>query len=173
MTKSEWFDFKKRWQTPVTIKKLSDIDIGRIAAFIDGEGCIGLIKTVHPNNQYDLYTPHIEVINTNKYLCNWLVKITGIGCSRSKGNRRNTKHKMAYIWRLAVDEMIPLLTIIGPHLLLKNRQAVLLIDYLKLPRKCGGYNRFIPDEVVQQREIIYQELKELNQRGPQEAERAL
>jgi hypothetical protein len=100
-----------------------------LAAVLDCEGWIGMMQSTRSNGI--AYWASIGVGNTNPKLIKTLRRLTRIGCiSKSDRGRHN---KPIYMWTVTKYEHVrSLLLAVIPHLLLKRRQAEII---LSLPPK--------------------------------------
>lgn len=123
-----------------------------LAGIIDGEGCltIGAGRKGNVTN----YNSIIMVTSTSEKLIKWLVG--NFGGNYYKSNRIVPNSKPAYIWRFLKHKEIELLLLaILPYLIIKREQAILLLEFVRLPRK----------DVPEKREELFQKMKTLNKRG--------
>lgn len=112
-------------------------EIAYMAGIIDGEGTLSitgreaLSKRGTPYWNYDL---EVTVTNTSVKLMKWLVAKFG-GETMPRGKPLKKTHKQCYRWRLRDNAArIVFLRAVQPFLVIKRRQAELLLDYLSLPR---------------------------------------
>jgi hypothetical protein len=144
-----------------TMNKLTEGQIGYLAAMIDGEGHICLSRGKELKFGGYSYQPEVAVTNTNRTLLVWCRDTTGIG--NIAPQRENLeKRKDSFIWRLSNREIVKFLTIIQPYLILKWEQADYLLDYFQLET---FYGRSVTEEVSHKRKMIYEIMKDLNRRG--------
>jgi hypothetical protein len=140
-----------------------------LAGAIDGEGWIGL-QRIAPNAERGIKSPRFKfgltIANTNRP---WLETIQSwVGGTiyemRGKANKRR-----CHFIRFSATEVKAILGMVMPYLLIKRRQAELLIQFFPLAavRRMGnGYPASGADPgIVSQQEAIYRELRRLNQRG--------
>ena len=104
---------------------------GYLAGIVDGEGSLLL----HKHRQYGRSTyqfrPRLSVGNTHRGLMEEMQRRHG-GTLISVG-RRQPHHKDMYHWRVfAIPELVKLIPKIRPHLIVKARQADLLLEFLRL-----------------------------------------
>jgi len=124
-----------------------------LAGIIDGEGCltIGAGRKGKVTN----YNSIIMIASTNEKLIQWLQ--TNFGGNYYKAGRVSEKWKQAYIWRfLKKKDIEQLLLAVLPYLIIKREQAILLLEFVRLPRY---------QETPEKREELYQKIKVLNKRG--------
>ena len=124
-----------------------------LAGIIDGEGCltIGAGRKGNITN----YNSVIMIASTDEKLIKWLQH--NFGGNYYKSSRVSEKWKQAYIWRyLKKKEIEVLLLAVLPYLIIKRKQAILLLEFVRLPRY---------QETPEKREEIYQKMRLLNKRG--------
>lgn len=144
-------------------------DLAYLAAIIDGEGTL-TIKKVRPSGggKSPTYRAIVEVGNTSRALIDWL-------CSRFGGNAYDRtftgRWRRMWYWNLNTDNMETVLESIQPYLVIKRRQANVLLSFLRggefRPRArpgLRGFGRISVDELAR-REVHYQLAKQLNLRG--------
>lgn len=90
-----------------------------LAGIIDGEGCLRF------NN-----APRLHIANTSPILIKWLItNFKGYTWTENKVYIPNSKQR--YTWELSAQQLLSLLIKVEPYLLLKRRQANLIISYYK------------------------------------------
>lgn len=147
------------------MKQTSLLDLAYIAGLVDGEGHIGLAKGKRKAEHHnETYMPNVTITNTNMALLLHVKAITGIGdiTTSSRGERSNWKARSN--WYLRGEEQVVFLQAIRSFLIIKNQQANLLIEFHSLIND-PGQARTLSEEAVILRDVIYQELAELNKRG--------
>jgi hypothetical protein len=106
-----------------------DLDTARLAAYIDGEGSIGLKKSSQGKNRHDKYSLEIVVVNTDLRLLVWIQEIFG-GSVRL--HRVSTdKHKATYTWKASNEKAGEILSECLPFFVIKRDQAELGIAFRK------------------------------------------
>ncbi len=143
-----------------------------IALAIEFEGCISIGKTI---NKYDTisYSVKVGVQNTSKELLEYFKEKAKFGTIIGPVIHENNKHKDSYNWRMNKKEIIEHLPKILPYLIIKQRQAELIIEiynityskrkYYKLSNK-SRHEMYTWEEQLTM-ELIYKECKELNKKG--------
>ncbi len=101
---------------------------GYIAGIIDGEGSL-MVYPFKTKKGYVIYQSRLAVCNTKKELIDYLMKTTGIGRTRVS---HTPLRKPFYYWALSSENIRKFLPIIFPYLLLKRKQAELLLEYLSI-----------------------------------------
>lgn len=135
------------------------------AGVVDGEGTIAINR--HRNNpRYNWsYGLFCSVTNTNLDLLNWLELTFGLGVVRPQTHRSSKPHwKPKYAWVLRVEEIPLFLPLIQPYLLVKRRQAELMLEFIEGTRYTGMHRPLTPEEVIRKHEI-FTEIGRLNMRG--------
>lgn len=161
---------------------MDKVDIGYLAGIIDGEGSLGIEKTI--KNTYQGYTlePALRIVNTNKELLEHCKKL--IGCGHIYGPWQiNERWKPEYV--LVVRKMRCLLKVletVEDFLIVKKKQCKLVKEFITLRIKhLGGGNlmrrpiirdpkngqilRVLPVLYTKRELQIFEELKCLNRRS--------
>lgn len=138
-------------------------DLSYIAGFMDGEGSFHITRTTYlGRRKYPSYQPRVSVANTDHDVLCWLQHTVGFGILAPKYHDSKV-WKDQWQWYLRVEEIRSFTIAVLPYLKIKTRQAQLVLEFLDLESNPGGV---LPSEhVVIQREVIYQEITELNKRG--------
>jgi len=141
--------------------KLSDIQKGYLSGLIDGEGWVGMTRSISKKSGNYNYVPSIVIGNTHKSILDTKEEI-GVGniCFRKS---KNKKHKNVFIWTLSSNPIRAILPQIIPHLKIKKKQAELICQYLELV--CKANIREYRSQYFQEVDEIYSKIKELNKRG--------
>lgn len=139
----------------------SPVDLSYIAAFFDGEGCIAITRSKPKERREYLYSVDVYASNTKVQVLSWMRDSTRLGVVQPKHDERPTV-KRCWIWRLRNDEVRILLPQIMPYLKIKLQQAELVLEFLDLESNSG---REVPEQILIQRQVIFEELAELNKRG--------
>lgn len=99
-----------------------------IAGFFDGEGCIGVYKSMSKQRgkMYQVYFTRMHMSQRDPAIILWLHETLG-GSVRKQG----TTHEV-YVWCVDNGEHISaVLSIIRPYLRIKGEQADTMIDYIR------------------------------------------
>ena len=143
---------------------LTEVQIGYLAATIDGEGSVSINKgkgcvSVVEGSQHRL-APRITIGNTDFAFIQKIQRMVP-GCLE-RGSRKNPKHKICYYFIInGISRVYPVLKAIRNELVVKRKQADLVIEFcesrLKRKEASSPYTK---------RELeIYYEIKKLNRRG--------
>jgi len=138
---------------------LSDTQAAYLAGFIDGEGYLGLTKSVRRGGRYDgSPASHVQFrVGITSPVINQIRDECGFG-RVIKSLARKPKHKDRLDWIVRASETRLVLPLLIPYLKIKKRQAELLVEYFALPRTRDDVYRTSLAR-------IYCELSRLNRRG--------
>jgi len=143
---------------------LSETDKAYIAAFLDGEGTIGMRRTRRPGGRSGLsYEPYVSAGNTNPTVIAWLHAIFGGALRQRRMGMGGNRKPVLYQWDVKSRSAVVVCEAVQPYLRMKHRQAEILCQ-LSQRHSPGGRTTYDP-EYWAWLETIYQELKELNRRG--------
>lgn len=142
-----------------------------IAGFVDGEGFIGITRQFKKPNRNQsstpLYHPWIIISNTSKEAIRLIRTWLGVGkvveLKYRDGHKRNYQLKISKF-----KEMEAVLEMIKEYLVLKNEQAQILGDFLKIRKDAKvttGKGSRGQTSFGEEEERIYLKLKQLNKRG--------
>lgn len=157
---------EKRYGPPPVLE-LTDVQAAWLAALIDGEGSIGVWRAKRKTSGYR-YDGIVQIANTNVELLMKAKEHTGeLHALRfqNPGNVKTKKHKPLFVLRIRSRKVPVLLPQLLPYLIVKRRQAELVIAYYKavyespmgLPTEFSRDNEFF--------EHFYRETRALNKRG--------
>lgn len=151
---------KTRLKPPVL--NLTEIQKAYLAGLIDGEGYIGLAKPKRKTGPYkgSHYIYARMAIAMTTPMLNLIQEEYKIGKIYPPRPSKNKKHKDRLDWHIYSNECRSLLPLIIPYLKVKQKQAGLLLEYLKLADhkdKSELYRNKVND--------IYLQLRLLNKRG--------
>jgi len=144
----------------------SDTDWAYAAGFVDGEGCIAVVRAFIPaRNKYG-YGVHVVVANRERSVLDWMEQLWGglvVSVSRRVGLARQS-----WTWRSRTGQGAePFLRGIRPWLRLKAKQCDNALEMIALLRRSrrtlGPYP--LPAEWLAEQEQIYWLQRELNHRG--------
>lgn len=149
-----------------------------LAALIDGEGSIMLGKRTYSGNQRNIkrrqlhFRAVVSICNTDHRLIDALVQRTGIERvyrHRVGGDPRTPRKRSMWTWRLANDDIRKWLPRVRPHLILKQKQADLLLEALSIKQQITpGNEGFLPKNrigLTNRLKEIYEEIRKLNTTG--------
>jgi hypothetical protein len=140
--------------------RLTDADLGYLAGIIDGEGHIGLVRRRRSNwknhpEQTHVLRPVLQIGQARRELLDHIARVVGEGSVGAHGQRG------FYNLRFFPNTMRWLLPELLPHLVLKKRQAEIVIEFMS---KAGvEYNgRQLPEDELARRRALGDEIKRLN-----------
>ena len=144
-----------------------------LAGFIDGEGSIGLNKELDKRKgpRYFHYRPSLQIVNTHEGVMKFIHQQLGYGDYRHVGENR--RHHRG-IYRVAVRNqgyLLELLKCLLPYLIIKRRQAELLVEYIEQRQNAWAKGWHKPTTARDHE--IFKELRILNLRGEAAKERDL
>ena len=144
----------------------SETDWAYAAGFVDGEGCIAVVRAFSPARGLYQYSVQIVVANRDRRVLDWM-QCTWGGWVVAVSNRQGLA-RASWTWRAPTGASAkPFLTGIRPWLRLKIEQcenAIAMIDLLAPGRRLGRGRR-LPPEIRSQQEELYWIQRELNHRG--------
>lgn len=152
------------------MNKISEVDLARLAAFIDGEGTIGVYLSVEGKKRTLHYRLTLQVANTNQKLIDYFQSF--FPGPNYKYTKKNSKDKPLYTWINTDEKARQALIELLPYFILKKEQAIVGIEFQE---RCHGRNkqftgRKVPIWMANRREEYYQKMKELNKRGVERSE---
>jgi len=130
-----------------------------IAGYVDGEGCLSASKRKDKSYRrgYTVFVITSISSTTPSVLLEIQSVYGGSICLKTRGEN----HKELSVLTLAPNACAKLLKDILPYLVLKKKQAHLILEL----KKTCKYQSYINDKILDRRDEIYEELKVLNKRG--------
>ena|SRR5208337_2778964 len=153
-------DFRARLDT------VPEIEFARLAAFIDGEGCIGISNS--PKRGYMTVRQHsmnVTVTNTNLRLFDWLIDTFGGSfCAANRNDEKNRITKPCYRWLINETQCEEILRRCLKFFILKREQAEIALMYrdLRNKRKEELHNIPVTEEELMQRDVFQQKISAIN-----------
>ncbi len=132
----------------------SDVHLGYLAGFFDGEGYIGISK-----GHRDSYTLRLALTNSNFKMLQVYEKHYG-GKIRVTKKKKDEHHKIVYQWGIDHVEALKFLETIYPYSVVKRTQIETAIIFQRWHNEVGVIKTL---EQKQRAEWIYNKLKELKQ----------
>jgi len=144
-------------------------DAPYLAGFIDGEGTITANFRMTQSSRKEAVHYRLMLSNSNLEVLEWIQARWG-GRLEHMGKPRSPKHRLIYYLYWGGPDCIPVIQAVYPYLIIKRRQAqlVLALHALRIdrPQRTKG----VPEELHKQRQDLVAQLVVLNHRGvPQEA----
>ena len=122
-----------------------ETDLAWAAGIFDGEGCLRIYRSRHGNSRRWSYGADLRVRMTGAVVIHRLREIFGVGAIRSIDRTQN--HLLIWEWRVGARDVLKVLPFVRPYLVLKAREADLLIEMANRPRI---NTRWFTPEVVEQ-----------------------
>ena len=139
---------------------LNDVQSSWLAATVDGEGSVGIWRQRSNDRNGYKYRPVVCVFNTNAAFLAQVSKLVD-GWYHIKQNPARPNHKTTWVVRVK-DRAVPaLLEQIKQHLIIKRKQADLVLEFCRAVAASPVHNREMQPEF----ERLYRECKMLNKRG--------
>jgi hypothetical protein len=153
-------DFKAK------LDKVSEIDFARLAAYIDGEGCI-TITTSPARGKKAITRNHnllVTVTNTSVLLFDWITSTFGGRELVANSNHGKPNTKMCYRWMLSEIQSEEVLRRCLPYFIIKGEQARVALAFRNI--KKWKYqelrNRRVTPEMLAARDEMYTRMRSLN-----------
>lgn len=151
--------------------------IAYAAGLVDGEGYIGIIKSACWKGEKRLspkFEATLTVTSTNKEIISWLIEHFG-GYFHINNKASKIKNwKTSFKWRLGNNKVTPFLLAIYPFLIIKKKQAKVVLEFLKKRRHIRkNMSLKVSTKEFQYRNSCFSLLKKLNFRGLNEKESEL
>ena len=143
----------------------SDTDWAYAAGFVDGEGCIAIVRSFVPSRNRYYYGVHVVVANNNRDVLDWMQRTWG-GWVVAVPRRKPTE-RPACAWRCTSLGARTFLLGIHPWLRIKSEQcdnALHMIELLQRGKRTLG-RAPLPQAWVDDQEKLYWIQRELNHRG--------
>ena len=140
---------------------ITPTELAYMAGIIDGEGCITAVANTKRGRSY--YNAHMSVMTTDRCLADWIqTRFGGIVCTRPTPILHPT-WKVRFEWHMykhGMDIFIPQLL---PYLIIKHKHAEKMLEFREtFGASKTGHTHPLPDDIVNQRKKLYEELKSMN-----------
>ncbi len=149
----------------------SDLNLARLAAYIDGEGTIDLQRSSQGTKRAPSYKLRVLVYNTDIRLLVW--------CKENFGGKvrlnRKAKGRVVplYMWELAgATQVVPLLKSCLPFFVIKREQAEIGITFGNTFSPSNRDPRGLGDSVRNERESLRGQIFSIRRVKPQQSENA-
>lgn len=137
-----------------------------LAGFIDGEGCLSICKFKHHGRENSVYyRPLLHIGNTNRVVLEAVREYLDAGwvCSLAS---RNGRRKESYQYQLTGrTHLLPLLVRLRARLIVKQRQADILIEFMSGLRAANNRRQLLSVQENTSREAMLAQIRDLNRRG--------
>lgn len=131
-----------------------------VACALDGEGSIGIHRQWAIDRLNHRYRAVISVSNTCREFLDFLASLVN-GMIHRKNIPKKPHHKECFSVVIKARAIPNLLEQILPYLIIKRKQADLVLEYCRAVAASPVHNRAVQQEF----ERLYQECKALNKRG--------
>jgi hypothetical protein len=143
------------------VNELTDAEKGYIAGIIDGEGCISISHHLRGHS-----SPQIKVKMTNHNCLLWCYQKTSLGRFYPyKLGPAYKFNKQPYVWIVTkLDEILSLLKLIEPYLIVKKKQAALMVEFVSMKRELSTSRKKHLDKLFRHEESLkfHSQMKVLN-----------
>ena len=156
---------------------MSKLTAAYLAGLIDGEGSLEIQRI--KGDQYKngiSYQARIRICMTNKEIIKWLYEsFGGYFCERVIEDKN---FKNSYEWTLRNNRLVkPFINKTYPYLRVKKKHAEIIKRFLKTFNKNSynrtetklgygtGYHLEVKQEIIERREKLFHQIRELNKRG--------
>lgn len=121
----------KLFQPIRALPDLSLIEVGYMAATIDGEGCIGIYRHKRDDRRSDGHAIRITITNTDRRLIDWIhERFGGVTWTDNKDRLPcPDRWKPSHIWASHNAAACQILVLVLPHLVIKGEQARLALAF--------------------------------------------
>jgi len=145
--------------------ELSDPDWAYAAAFVDGEGCIAIVRSFAPARGRYYYGVNVVVANRDRKVLDWM-QINWGGWVVPVSSRRGLAQE-SWTWRCSSLAARPVLIGIRPWLRIKSKQCDNALEMIGLlQRSRGTLGRApLPKSWLAEQEELYWGQRRLNHRG--------
>jgi len=146
----------------IHVSSLSGIQIGYLAAFLDGEGGIQITRTERKDREYKTALhPAVYFTNSFRPAIDAIRELLGAG-SKITARSREGRKEMHVLHITGVRNIQLFLDVLLPHLIIKSTRAVVMLEYCR--SRLSHYRG--KDRTYDGRELeLYSTLFELNKRG--------
>lgn len=145
-----------------------ETDKAYLAGLIDGEGYIGILKTMKGNKKHFtsakdyLYCPIFKIAMTHKPVLEYLHSKYGGTLNTRKRQIINPKHKEAYDWVIKNRKVMVILDQVYPYMRVKKEEVEILRKFFVTN---NGAGKPISEEHWKIRDGLYAEIRKLHYRG--------
>lgn len=149
------------------LNDMNNINWSYLAGLFDGEGTFTISKgrrKGYPDYSFE----EIYITNSNKEIMDWLVENFGGSVRITRHGDKEKNWKDVYKWFLPAKRRKEFIKNITPLLIIKRKQALLLLEYISLVESQNGKIRGVKgltDSERSERERILTQVRALNRRG--------
>jgi hypothetical protein len=139
------------------MKEFSQVDLARLAAFIDGEGCIGIHEHKRKGGRSTFYV-RLEISNTDPRLAVWCKHTFG-GSYQTAKRPISPRARLKFPWGCVSKTATSLLRLCTPFLILKQEQADIALAFQATVKRVGVKGHSV--EVIAYRRLLKEKLSRL------------
>lgn len=153
-------------------KEYPETTAAYMAGILDGEGCLSIGN--HSGNRKNgdkHFQVNIAISSTDEVLITWIVETFGgyKGIYTPKQMSRNGR-KQVYRWQCSGDRLTQICEITLPYLIIKKRQAEILIEMRSTFRDAHNQKgkwqvQRVPEEILIRRKELFDEIRTLHNRN--------
>ena len=138
-------------------RKLSEADLGYLAGILDGEGHLGLVRrrNTWSDGKTNFLRPVVQIGQAKRLMLDHIADVVGTGCLAIHGTR------IFHNLRFYPGTLRWLLPQLLPHLIVKRRQAEILIQFLD---ECKYHGKKLTTKQLLRRELLAEEVRRLNEK---------
>jgi hypothetical protein len=137
------------------------------AGFVDGEGCIAVVRSFGPKRGRYYYGVQVVVTNTDRRVLDWMQSVWGGWVVPTSTSATQIRARSGWNWRTSSVTARAFLRGLQPWLRLKGGQcenALAMSDLLQRSRRTLG-RESLPQAWLDEQEKLYWVQRELNHRG--------
>lgn len=142
------------------MKDPTNLDWARLAAYIDGEGCISIVEirptTKRPNTSFRLT---VDISNTDPRLMQYLT--LNFGGTTIADTRNPKAKKTCFRWAVVEQKAEKILIGALPYFVIKREQAEIALAYRRAIRNGRGSGFKLETSEIEARRSLSNRLKEL------------
>ncbi|TET41486.1 MAG: hypothetical protein E3J60_04460 [Dehalococcoidia bacterium] len=155
---------KEKYKWPKNIKLITKEDRIWLAAIVDGEGTIGIMKSKR-ENWVDSFAPYVRVCNSTKAIVDKCVEITGLGAVRIHKDKvaKERGYRQIYEWQPSDRSAAYIIGQIYDYLIGKKEQAKIAIALEERLPPRGIKGKHTSETEYKKREELWILSKQLNQ----------
>jgi hypothetical protein len=148
-------------------KEYEPVILAYMAGIVDGEGSISMGSYSKSAIGTPQFTTYLSICSTDKPLTDWLSNTFGIKpiLYTPKQLAKNSRRPV-WRWQVSGDRLLHICELILPYLIIKKRQAEIMIEMRKTfttrEYAIGQRGPKVPDEIMELRHKLVKELRSLH-----------
>jgi len=146
------------------LNKARQIDLARLAAYIDGEGCISISVSKPRGTAITKgFSLNLTVTNTDIRLLNWVTSVFGGTHCQANNNHQKPGTKKCWRWCICELQAEEILRRCLPYFIIKAEQAQIALDFRNLMIESRGKRGTpVTSEALAKREDFQRRIIALN-----------